>query len=58
MVNKCVVGCRFNYKDLKCKEIKFVIEEQPSLILFVFYISHIEERFLKQWQKKYSDLDW
>ena len=48
MLNKCVMGCRFNCKDLKCKGIKFVIEEQPSLILFVLYISYIEEKFLKK----------
>lgn len=58
MVNNCVMACRSNYhgestvpafsfsnkhENLKSKRIRFFKDWQPSLTLFVVYISHFEE---------------
>ena len=62
MVKKCVGGYSFNYhgeiivptflsqkshEDPKGKRIRFVKDWQPSLTLFVVYIRHFEDKFLK-----------
>ena len=40
-----------NHEDLKRKRIRFVKDWYTSLTLFVVYISHFEERFLKNDKK-------
>ena len=37
-----------NHEDLKNKKARFVKDRQPSLTLFVVYISHFEEKFFKK----------